>query len=57
RLVMTVLQVAYPSFPISLPNWGLVSAILVSILTGLVFGVLPARKAARLDAIAALNKR
>ncbi|PPD22180.1 MAG: peptide ABC transporter permease [Methylomonas sp.] len=57
RLVMTVLQVAYPSFPISLPNWGLVSAIVVSILTGLVFGVLPARKAARLDAIAALNKR
>lgn len=57
RLVIAVLQVAYPSFPISLPNWGLVSAILVSILTGLVFGVLPARKAARLDAIAALNKR
>lgn len=57
RLVIAVLQVAYPSFPISLPNWGLVSAIVVSILTGLVFGVLPARKAARLDAIAALNKR
>lgn len=57
RLVITVLQVAYPNFPIDLPDWGLASAILVSILTGLVFGVLPARKAARLDAITALNKR
>ena len=51
------LQVVYPNFPVDLPDWGLISAIGVSILTGLLFGVLPARKAAKLDPIAALAKR
>jgi len=57
RLVISLLQVNYPSFPIAIPDWGLLSALGVSILTGLLFGVLPARKAARLDPITALAKR
>ncbi len=57
QLVISVLQAVYPKFPIDLPEWGLVSALGVSILTGLLFGVLPARKAARLDPISALAKR
>jgi putative ABC transport system permease protein len=57
RLGIYGLQVVYPNFPVDLPDWGLISAIGVSILTGLLFGVLPARKAAKLDPIAALAKR
>ena len=57
QLVISVIQLVYPKFPVDLPNWGLLSAVGLSILTGLMFGVLPARKAARLDAIAALAKR
>jgi putative ABC transport system permease protein len=45
----------YPAFPLIIPLWSLVAAVLVSLLTGLIFGVLPARKAARLDPIQALN--
>lgn len=51
------IRTVYPNFPLELPSWGLVSALVVSILTGLLFGVMPARKAAKLDPIAALAKR
>jgi putative ABC transport system permease protein len=47
----------YPAFPIMLPAWGLLSALFVSMSTGLIFGVLPARKAAGFDPIVALAKR
>lgn len=57
QLAISVLQVVYPNFPIKLPDWGLLSSLGVSIVTGLLFGVLPARKAAKLDPIAALAKR
>jgi len=57
QLIISVIQAFYPTFPINLPEWGLLSALGVSILTGLLFGVLPARKAAKLDPIAALSKR
>lgn len=45
----------YPGFPLIIPFWSLLAAVLVSLLTGLIFGVLPARRAARLDPIQALN--
>lgn len=57
QIVIAIIQTIYPNFPLKLPNWGLLSALAVSILTGLLFGVLPARKAARLDPIFALAKR
>jgi putative ABC transport system permease protein len=57
ELVIAILQMVYPKFPLTLPNWGLFSAIGVSLFTGLLFGFLPARKAALLDPIAALAKR
>jgi putative ABC transport system permease protein len=56
-ILLTVLQTTYTNFPIVLPVWGFWSAIIVALLTGLIFGVLPARKAANLDPIAALAKR
>ena len=46
-----------PDFPIHPPVWAVVSAIVVSTLVGLVFGALPARRAARLDPVAALARR
>ncbi len=57
QLVISGIRAVYPNFPVELPDWGLISALVVSILTGLLFGVLPARKAARLDPISALAKR
>ncbi len=57
QIAISALQAVYPKFPVEIPKWGLFSALGVSILTGLVFGVLPARKAAKLDPITALAKR
>ena len=47
----------YPDFPITIPWWSLVAAIGVGILTGLIFGVLPARRAAALEPVEALSRR
>ncbi|WP_020561639.1 ABC transporter permease [Methylosarcina fibrata] len=57
QVALAVLQAVYPDFPIVLPLWALAAALAVALLTGLVFGVLPARRAARLDPVAALGKR
>jgi putative ABC transport system permease protein len=56
-VTLGVLQTLYPDFPIELPGWALLAALAVSLFTGLLFGVLPARKAANLDPVAALAKR
>lgn len=56
-VVTALIQAAYPKFPLALPEWGVLSALGVSIGTGLLFGILPARKAAKLDPITALAKR
>ncbi|MFU8788028.1 MAG: ABC transporter permease [Methylobacter sp.] len=52
-----LLQAFYPNFPMQLPAWALLAALAVSLFTGLLFGVLPARKAAGLDPVTALAKR
>jgi len=57
QVTLATLSVAYPNFPIHLPGWALLAALGVSLCTGLVFGVLPARKAAKLNPVAALAKR
>jgi len=57
QVTIAVLVTAYPDFPIQLPVWALLAALGVSLFTGLVFGVLPARKAAKLNPVAALAKR
>ncbi len=51
-LVMT-----FPAFPASPPLWATTAAFGLSVLIGAIFGVLPARRAARLDPIAALAGR
>ncbi|MGR8929101.1 MAG: ABC transporter permease [Gammaproteobacteria bacterium] len=57
RLGIAALQWLYPSFPMTLPAWALMSSIAVASATGLIFGVLPARRAARQDPVAALTRR
>jgi putative ABC transport system permease protein len=47
----------FPRFPITIPSWALAAAVLVALLTGLIFGVLPARRAAKLDPVEALARR
>ena len=48
---------AYPAFPVRPPWWAVTAALVVSALFGAVFGVLPARRATRLDPVTALSKR
>jgi putative ABC transport system permease protein len=48
---------AYPSFPITNSVWSLFAAIGVALLTGLVFGILPALRASKLDPVQALSRR
>ncbi len=52
-----VLQHVYPEFPFQPPPWAIPAALGVSCSVGLVFGILPARKAARLDPVTALMRR
>ncbi len=46
-----------PAFPVQPPLWAVWGAVLLSIAVGLIFGALPARRAARLDPVAALAGR
>jgi len=44
----------YPTLPLGAPWWAVLAAFTTAIVTGLVFGALPARRAARLDPVLAL---
>jgi putative ABC transport system permease protein len=52
-----VLQAIYPRFPVHAPAWAVAAALAVSVAVGLLFGALPARRAARLEPVAALAAR
>jgi putative ABC transport system permease protein len=53
--ISKLIMLLFPSLPASVPTWAVVSGLSVSIFVGLVFGVWPARKAARLDPIECLR--
>jgi len=47
----------FPTFPITIPIWAIGSAMAIAIMTGLVFGVMPAKHAAQQDPVMALSRR
>ncbi len=52
-----VLVAVYPALPATPPVWAVVAALVLSVVVGAAFGVLPARRATRLDPVAALGGR
>jgi putative ABC transport system permease protein len=52
-----LMKLLFPVLDFAAPPWASVSAVAVAIASGLVFGILPARRAAALDPVNALMKR
>jgi len=52
-----VIAYLYPAFPVAIPGWALAAALGLAIAVGALFGVLPARRAARLEPAVALAGR
>ena len=55
--VIWMAQQAFPTLEIGPPWWAVVAALVTAVGSGLVFGALPARKAARMDPVQALRGR
>jgi putative ABC transport system permease protein len=53
--VSQIIVLIFPKLPASIPLWAVITGLVVSAAIGLIFGVWPARKAARLDPIEALR--
>ena len=51
-----VLRQVYPVFPAYPPDWAVLAALGTALGTGMLFGIMPARRAARLDPVQALMK-
>jgi putative ABC transport system permease protein len=52
-----VLQPMFPAFPMTIPWWSPAAAAMTAVSTSTLFGVLPARRAARLDPVSALAEK
>jgi putative ABC transport system permease protein len=55
--VLFVLARLYPEFQFVPPAWAVAGATLLAVGCGMLFGILPARRAAGLDPVAALTRR
>jgi putative ABC transport system permease protein len=47
----------YPEFTLQPPAWAVAGAVILAVGCGMLFGILPARRASRLDPVAALARR
>ncbi len=54
-LLVALLVRVFPALPASPPTWAVVAALGISVGVGVIFGLLPARRASRLEPIAALQ--
>ncbi|MBI5936806.1 MAG: ABC transporter permease [Betaproteobacteria bacterium] len=52
-----LLRQVYPALPAYAPTWASMAGVLIALLTGILFSILPARRAARMDPVQALSKR
>ncbi|THF60574.1 FtsX-like permease family protein [Pseudothauera nasutitermitis] len=52
-----LLRLAWPVLPAWPPDWAVAAGLGTALVTGVLFGVLPARRAARLDPVQALGKK
>ncbi|MCM8623834.1 MAG: ABC transporter permease [Candidatus Accumulibacter phosphatis] len=52
-----IIRQLYPEFPAFPPDWAVLAGLGTALATGILFGVLPARQAARLDPVQSLSKR
>lgn len=57
QLAISGLNAAYPSVTFHAPNWAIIAAVGTALACGLIFGIMPARRAARLDPVEALSGR
>jgi putative ABC transport system permease protein len=51
------IRYAFPVLPAYAPAWAVTVALIIAILTGIIFSLMPARRAARLDPVLALSRR
>ena len=54
-MISLISRLVFTSIPASVPLWAAVTGVVVSVATGLFFGIWPANKAARLDPVEALR--
>lgn len=57
HLGAAILRHFYPAFPAYPPDWAVLAGLGTALASGLVFGVMPAKRAARLDPVLALSRR
>jgi putative ABC transport system permease protein len=57
QLGSLLIRQAFPDLPAYAPHWAVATALLVALVTGVLFSLMPARRAARLDPVTALSRR
>ncbi len=57
QLAIAGLNAAYPSVAFRAPAWAVIAAVTTALASGLIFGIMPARRAASLDPVEALSGR
>ncbi|MDH5435743.1 MAG: ABC transporter permease [Gammaproteobacteria bacterium] len=56
-MITQIANVFFTDFTLLPPLWALITAMIIALTTGILFGLLPARRAARLDPVTALSRR